>query len=134
MDSVTFYHVAAAADVPSIKQGIDPGPNDWTQYGKGFYTFFNRADATKWQGHSPASLMVILELRLPREAWDRMRKRDVPPDSEWWHLPAEWLEDYQVLWGPWAVTDDTEAMDGAWQVKFNPNTYHLLNEVRVYSE
>jgi hypothetical protein len=136
MDYVTVYHVAAADDVASIKQGIDPGPNVGTQYGKGFYTFRNRGDAERWQ-QVKATLVevstVILELRLSREKWDGMHKRDVPRELDW-RVPDEWLEAYNVLEGRWAPTPDTEAMAGAWQVKFNPNSYHLLNEVRVHSE
>lgn len=130
MDYVTFYHVAVAADVPAMKQGIDPGDNSYAQYGQGFYTFPTRDAAVRWQGVRARVIeepTVIVEIRLRRGVWNAMRKRTVPQESDW-EVPDEWLKEYDVLEGRWAPTPDTQAMAGTWQVKFNPHTYHLLDK------
>lgn len=136
MDYVTFYHVAAAADVPAMRQGIHPGDNSYAQYSQGFYTFLTREAAVRWQEVRARLIKeptAILEFRLRREVWDEMRKRTIPQDFDW-SVPDKWLADYDVLEGLWDPTPYTEAMAGTWQVKFNPHTYHLLDEALVYPE
>jgi hypothetical protein len=126
------YHVSPQRYVASIEEGIDPGDNSWTQYGRGFYTFARRTDAEKWQRLRPLLLEideahVILTFYLPHRVWRRLRRK-VVPDEVNWNVPAEWLEEFDILEGLWGVTPETSDLQEVWQFKFNPHTYDLLND------
>lgn len=145
-EEVVFYHVAKRSDVPAMRQGIspplDPAVADLLhQYGRGFYVFREYRDAARYrrirerQGQAE---WVIVEIRLTAKDCAGLRPRVVPLIYDdirrlKWGVPAavarEWLEHYDVLEGPWGVTEDTSdmaSMAGAWQIKFNPHTYGLL--------
>jgi hypothetical protein len=124
---VPFYHVAPLEDVAAMREYIDPGENDWGQYGRGFYTFASRDDADRWQRVLQTSIStaptLVLEYRIPLDLWDWFRRRDVWKEYNW-RVPRGWLAEYDVLEGPWeSRTPATAAMAGCWQVKFGPHTY-----------
>jgi len=130
-----LYHVTPISAVQSIKAGIDPGYNVWAQYGQGFYTFAKLRCARKWQRLRPILLdtseeHVILEFRIPRRLWKRLRRKRVP-ESYNWHIPRNWIQEFDILECRWGVTPETSYLRGAKQYKFNPNTYEILDAALV---
>lgn len=73
---------------------------------------------------------VIIEFRIKRHVWKQLRRKVVPEEYNW-RIPADWLNEFDVLEGPWGVTPDTLPLQGTWQYKFNPHTYFLLNDALV---
>jgi hypothetical protein len=133
---LTFYHAMPASDVTDTQAGVDPGPNDFAQYGRGFYTFTDRAAAERWARIRPRLLgeeqeHVILEFRVEQIVWEGLRRHVVPDDMWVWQMPEAWLIDYDVLEGRWGVTADTGEMEGIWQVKFSPRIYAVLDAALV---
>ena len=131
----TLYHVATISAIHSIRAGINPGNNIWAQYGKGFYTFAKRGDARKWQRLRPILLdtseeHVILEFRIQRHIWKRLKRKRVP-ESYNWHIPQNWIREFDILECHWGVTPETSALRGAKQYKFNPSTYEILDSALV---
>lgn len=132
----TVFHVAPESAVDSIKAGISPVGNVWSQYGEGFYTFAKRSDAHKWQTLRPELIgiseeHVILEFRIPRRVWKHLLRKKVHKSYNW-QVPQSWISGFDILECNWGVTPDTLCLQEAKQYKFNPHTYSLLDTALVW--
>jgi len=100
-----------------------------------FYTLALLKDARKWQRLRPILLdtsekHVILEFRVPRRVWKRLRRKRVP-ESYNWRILQNWIREFDVLECHWGVTPETSTLRGAKQYKFNPHTYEILDAALV---
>lgn len=117
--------------------GIGPPDNQFAQYGQGFYTFRDRDDAERWsriREESFAESSAILAFEIPDDVWMGLKIVTVLQEHEFILYDEAIAAEYEtadVLEGPWARTISLREneMAGAWQYKFSPWTFHVLNVV-----
>lgn len=111
-----LYHGTTKTHADAIiRNGIDPSrgePN--TDFGRGFYTTTNRAQAVKWaeiKASECGEMPVVLKVKIDRTALSKLRSQVFTrPTSDYWSLvercrdkddvPHATDQDYDVVYGP----------------------------------